>query len=79
MATPRSPDITPCDFFCGGALKIRPSRDFCHRAMLQFICSLYQIDQLITEPTRVTPTLTNRPENVSESGVIHLGIAWSIL
>ena len=50
---------------------------------LQFICSLYQIDQLITEPTRVTPTsatvihliLTNRSENISESGVIHLGIS----
>ena len=50
---------------------------------LQFICCLYQIDQLITEPTRVTPTsatiidliLTNRSENISESGVIHLGIS----
>ena len=47
------------------------------------ICRLYQIDQLITEPTRVTPTsttvidliLTNRSENISESGVIHLGIS----
>ena len=50
---------------------------------LQFICRLYQIDQLITEPTRVTPTsatvidliFTNRSENISESGVIHLGIS----
>ena len=50
---------------------------------LQFMCCLYQIDQLITEPTRVTPTsatiidliLTNRSENISESGVIHLGIS----
>ena len=40
-------------------------------------------DQLITEPTRVTPTsatvidliLTNRSENISESGVIHLGVS----
>ena len=48
---------------------------------LQFLCSLYQIEQLINEPTRVTRTsatqidifLTNRPENISSSGVIHLG------
>ena len=44
---------------------------------LQFICCLYQIDQPITEPTRVTPTsatvidliLTNISENISEYGV----------
>ena len=50
---------------------------------LQFLCGLYQIDQLINEPTRVTPlssslidlVLTNRPENISKSGVIHLGIS----
>ena len=44
---------------------------------LQFICRLYQTDQVITEQTRVTPTsatvidliLTNRSENISESGV----------
>ena len=50
---------------------------------LQLICRRYQIDQLITEPTRVTPTsatatdliLANRSENISESGVIHLGIS----
>ena len=50
---------------------------------LQFICYLYQIDQLITEPTRVRPTsatvidliLTTRSENISESGLIHLGIS----
>ena len=50
---------------------------------LQFLCSLYQFDQLINEPTRVTPTsaslidliLTNKPENISQSGVVHLGIS----
>lgn len=50
---------------------------------LQFLCSLYQIEQLINEPTRVTPTsaalidliLTNKPEEISQSGVIHLGIS----
>ena len=49
---------------------------------LQFLCSLYQIEQLINEPTRVTRTsatqidlsLINRPENISSSGVIHLGM-----
>ncbi len=50
---------------------------------LQFLCSLCQIDQLIKESTRLTPKsatlidliLTNRPENISRSGVIHLGIS----
>ncbi len=50
---------------------------------MQFLCSLYQIDQLIKESTRLTPKsatlidliLTNRPENISRSGVIHLGIS----
>ena len=50
---------------------------------LQFLCSLYQFDQLINEPTRVTPTsaslidliLTNKPENISQSVVVHLGIS----
>ena len=45
---------------------------------LQFLCSLYQFDQLINEPTRVTPTsasvidliLTNKPENISQSMVL---------
>ncbi|CAB4026141.1 RNA-directed DNA polymerase from transposon BS [Paramuricea clavata] len=54
-----------------------------HTCKLQFLCSLYQIDQLIKESTRLTPKsatlidliLTNRPENISRSGVIHLGIS----
>lgn len=54
-----------------------------HTRRLQFLCSLYQCDQLINEPTRVTQTsatlidliLTNRPENISHSGVIHVGIS----
>ena len=54
-----------------------------HTCKLQFLCSLYQIDQLIKECTRLTPTsatlidllLTNTPENISRSGVIHLGIS----
>lgn len=54
-----------------------------HTRRLQFLCSLYQIEQLINEPTRVTETsstlidliLTNRQENISSFGVIHLGIS----
>ena len=47
-------------------------------------CSLYQLSQLVDEPTRVTETsstslvdliLTNRPENILSTGVIHLAIS----
>ena len=54
-----------------------------HTRRLQFLSSLYQYRQLINEPTRVTRTsatlidliLTNKEENISKSGVIHLGIS----
>jgi hypothetical protein len=54
-----------------------------HSRRLQFLCSLYQLSQLVDEPTRVTDTsstliyliLTNRPENILSTGVIHLGIS----
>ena len=54
-----------------------------HTRQLIFLCSLYQIDQLIDKPTRVTDTsatmidlvLTNVEENIHASGVIHLGIS----
>lgn len=54
-----------------------------HTRQLIFLCSLYQIDQLIDKPTRVTDTsatmtdldLTNVKENIHASGVIHLGIS----
>ena len=47
------------------------------------IFDIYGLSQLITEPTRVTPVsktlidlcITNSPEKVSNSGVIHLGIS----
>ncbi len=53
-----------------------------HSRRLRFLCSLYQLSQLVDEPTRVTETsstlidliLTNRPENILSTGVIHLGI-----
>ena len=46
------------------------------------IFDIYGLSQLITEPTRVTPTsktlidicITNSPKKVTNSGVIHLGI-----
>ena len=49
---------------------------------LQFLSTLYQLDQIINEPTRVTITsaslidlfFTNKRENISQSGVIHLGL-----
>ena len=51
-----------------------------HTRQLSFLCSLYQIDQLIDTTTRVTDTsatmidlvLTNVKENIHASGVIHL-------
>jgi hypothetical protein len=50
---------------------------------LQFLSSLYQLDQLINEPTRVTSTsatlidlfFTNKQQNIMQSGVVHIGIS----
>ena len=50
---------------------------------LQFLSLLYQLDQLISEPTRVTGTsatltdlfFTNNPENIIQSGVVHIGMS----
>ena len=50
---------------------------------LQFLSLLYQLDQLISEPTRVTGTsatlidlfFTNKPENIIQSGVVHIGMS----
>jgi exonuclease III len=50
---------------------------------LQTLCSLYQLSQVINEPTRVRETtttlidliLTNKPEIISSAGVLHLGIS----
>ena len=50
---------------------------------LNSIYELYQISQLINEPTRVTLTtsslldhvVTNTPEKISHSGVVHTGIS----
>ena len=50
---------------------------------LLFLTALYQLEQLINEPTRVTKTsaslidlvFTNKRKNISHLGVIHLGIS----
>ena len=47
---PRSPDITPCDFFCGGTLKIRyfqPPRDIddLRQKVIREFNALYEISQ----------------------------------
>ncbi|CAB3998829.1 RNA-directed DNA polymerase from transposon BS [Paramuricea clavata] len=68
------PHVTPAEE--PGLLKEHP--DYDHYVLLQ----PNRIDQLIKESTRLTPKsatlidliLTNRPENISRSGVIHLGI-----
>ena len=54
-----------------------------HMHRLQFLSCVYQLEQLINEPTRVTRTsatlidliFTNRNENIVKSDVIHLGIS----
>ena len=54
-----------------------------HTQRFNFLSSLYQSDQLINKPTRETKksstlidlVLTNMKENISESGVIHLGMS----
>ena len=54
-----------------------------HTRRLQFLSCVYQLEQLINEPTRVTRTsatlidliFTNKKENIVKSGVIHLGIS----
>ena len=50
---------------------------------LNSLFELYQLSQLIDEPTRITMTtsslidhiITNTPEKISHSGVIHTGIS----
>ena len=58
------------------------SPDYNTRKLL-FLSALYQLEQLINEPTTVTKTsaslidlvFTNKRKNISHSGVIHLGIS----
>ena len=54
-----------------------------HTQKLQFFSSIYQLQQLISEPTHVTDMsatlidiiFTNESHNISKSGVIHIGVS----
>ena len=54
-----------------------------HTQKLKNICVLYQLSQIIDEPTRVTKSsatqidliLANNPESISNHGVIEIGIS----
>ena len=53
-----------------------------HTPQLSLLCSLYQLDQLIDEPTvtnnssnLIDLVLSNTKENFSAAGVVHLGIS----
>ncbi len=62
---------------------MKTSPDATYTRQLNFLCSLYQLDQSINKPTRETNTsatlidlvLTNAKENISTSGVIDLGMS----
>ena len=51
--------------------------------ILKHTCDAYQLSQVITEPTRITPStstlidlaLTNNPEKVIRPGVVRVGIS----
>ena len=56
-----------------------PEASVYYSSYLTNIFDIYGLSQLITEPTPVTPAsktcITNSPEKVTNSGVIHLGIS----
>ena len=53
------------------------------KRLLMELCEIYQLKQLITEPTRITPNsstlidviLTNSPSGIIGSGVLHMTIS----
>lgn len=55
----------------------------CNTILLMNLLDVYGLSQMITEPTRVTPTsrtlidlcITNTPEKITKSGVVHIGIS----
>ena len=71
--------IFTCDINCN----LLPEAIAVNSSPLINIFDIYGLSQLITEPTRVTPDsktlidlcITNSPEKVTNSGVIHLGIS----
>ena len=71
--------IVPGDLNCDLSLRfLQP-----HSNRLTEILSLFQLEQVITDPTRVTSTheslldiiATNRPDKLLNSGVLHIGIS----
>ena len=58
-------------------------RNNMHQSQLKQLSSIYQFQQLINEPTRITPNsrtlidiiLSNEPSRILKSGVVHMGLS----
>ena len=58
-------------------------RNNMHLSQLKQLSSTYQFQQLINEPTRITPNsstlidiiLSNEPSRILKSGVVHMGLS----
>ena len=77
-------DAENWEFFLLGDLNVdlTPGITSATAIKLQHILDIYGLDQLITEPTRVTMNsctlidhcITNSPDKIAKSGVVHLTI-----
>ena len=72
------------DFYLLGDLNCNMNDESNHNSStLTNILDIYGLSQLISEPTRITPTsstlialcMTSSPEKISKAGVVHLGIS----
>ena len=72
------------DFYLLGDLNCNMNDGSNHNSStLTNILDIYGLSQLISEPTRITPTsstlidlcITSSPEKISKAGVVHLGIS----
>ena len=72
------------DFYLLGDLNYNMHNGSNHNSStLTNILDMYVLSQLISEPTRITPTsstlidlcITSSPEKISKAGVVHLGIS----
>ena len=60
-----------------------PDTTSANAAKLKHVFDIYGLDQLITEPTRITSNscslidlcITNSPTKIAKSGVVHLAIS----
>ena len=78
-------DAENWEFFLLGDLNVdlTPGITSANAIKLQHILDIYGLDQLITEPTRVTMNsrtlidhcITNSPNKIAKSGVVHLAIS----